>query len=139
MYAVEDVPYSAKFWHGETLTNPSFQSFGEENAGEFTIANISYFSEFGFGWVKYWQMTFVLPNSPTFSPTKILHYTDAVVSYLAYLVAFPVEVVSFQGVVAFLYPSLREVAYQVGASLLLRSYIRTVHNKNSSTLYALLS
>ena len=29
----------------ETLANQSFQSFGEENVGEFTIASISYFSE----------------------------------------------------------------------------------------------
>ena len=27
-----------------------------------------------FGWVKYWQMTFNLPNSPKFSPTRILCY-----------------------------------------------------------------
>ena len=32
--------------------------------GEFTIANISYF----------WQIIFVLPNSPKFSPTRILQY-----------------------------------------------------------------
>ena len=40
-------------------------------------------------------------------------------SYLAFLVASLEEAVSSQGVVAFLYPSLREVAYQVGAFLLL--------------------
>ena len=28
-----------------------------------------------FGWVKYWQMTIVLPNSPKFSPSKVFHYT----------------------------------------------------------------
>jgi len=28
-----------------------------------------------FGWVKYLQMTFNLPNSPKFSPATILHYT----------------------------------------------------------------
>jgi len=28
-----------------------------------------------FGWVKYWRMTFNLPNSPKFSPATILHYT----------------------------------------------------------------
>jgi len=28
-----------------------------------------------FGWVKYWPMTFNLPNSPKFSPATILHYT----------------------------------------------------------------
>jgi len=27
-----------------------------------------------FGWVKHWQMTFNLPNSPNFSPAKILLY-----------------------------------------------------------------
>ena len=35
------------------MANQSFQSFGEENVGEFTIANISYFSNQEFGWVKY--------------------------------------------------------------------------------------
>ena len=29
------------------LANQSFQSFGEENVGQFTIDNISYFNEFG--------------------------------------------------------------------------------------------
>ena len=41
------MPYSAKFWRGKTLANLSFQSFGKENVGKFTIANISYFSESG--------------------------------------------------------------------------------------------
>ena len=36
------IPYSAKCWQGKTLANLSFQSFGEENVGKFTIANISY-------------------------------------------------------------------------------------------------
>ena len=30
------IPYSAKFWWDTTLANLSFQSFGEENVGEFT-------------------------------------------------------------------------------------------------------
>ena len=42
-----NVPYSAKHWRGKTLANRSFQSFGEENVGEFTIATISYYSESG--------------------------------------------------------------------------------------------
>ena len=54
------------------MANQSFQSFGEKNVGEFIIANINYLK---FGWVKYWRMTFVSPNSPKFSPTRILHYT----------------------------------------------------------------
>ena len=41
------VPYSTKFWRHKTLANQSFRSFGEENVGEFTIANVSYFSESG--------------------------------------------------------------------------------------------
>ena len=41
------VPYSAKFWWGETLANRSFQSFGGENVGDFTIASITYFSKSG--------------------------------------------------------------------------------------------
>ena len=43
------IPYSAKFWRGKTLANRLFQTFGEENVGELTIANniISYFSESG--------------------------------------------------------------------------------------------
>ena len=28
-----------------------------------------------FGWVKYWRMTFLSPNSPKFSPARILRYT----------------------------------------------------------------
>ena len=36
--------YSTNFWRGKTLSNQSVQSFGEENVGDFTIANISYFS-----------------------------------------------------------------------------------------------
>ena len=39
------IPYNAKFWQGTTLANQLFQSFGKENVGEFTIANVSYFSE----------------------------------------------------------------------------------------------
>ena len=39
--------YSVKLWWGKTLANQLFQGFGEENVGEFTIANISYFSESG--------------------------------------------------------------------------------------------
>ena len=41
----QEVPYSAKFWWDKTLANRSFQSFGEEYVGEFTIANVSYLSE----------------------------------------------------------------------------------------------
>ena len=37
--------YSTKLWQCITLANQSFQIFGKENVGEFTIANISYFSE----------------------------------------------------------------------------------------------
>ena len=58
--------------------NPLFQSFGEENVCEFTIANVSYFIvNLEFGTVKYWQMMFISPNLPKFSPTKILCYTVA--------------------------------------------------------------
>ena len=31
--------HSAKFWWDKALTKQSFQSFGEENVGEFTIIN----------------------------------------------------------------------------------------------------
>ena len=31
------VLYSAKRWQGKTLVNRSFQSFGEENVGEFNL------------------------------------------------------------------------------------------------------
>jgi len=34
-----------------------------------------------FGWVKYWQMAFNLPNSPKFSPATILHYTVVATYY----------------------------------------------------------
>ena len=43
------IPYSIKFLWGKILENRSiyisFQSFGEENVGGFTKANISFFSE----------------------------------------------------------------------------------------------
>ena len=41
------ITYSAKVWWEKTWANKLFQSFGEEDVGEFTIANISYFSELG--------------------------------------------------------------------------------------------
>ena len=41
------IPYSAKFWWDKILANQSFQSFGKENVGKFTIVNISYYSESG--------------------------------------------------------------------------------------------
>ena len=47
MQIIMYVPYSAKFWQGKTSVNRSFQSFGEENVGKFTIANFSYFNESG--------------------------------------------------------------------------------------------
>ena len=39
IWLARDIPYSAKFWRGKTLANRSFQTFGEENVGELTIAN----------------------------------------------------------------------------------------------------
>ena len=36
-----------KFWWGKTWANRSFQSFGKENVGKFTNANIGYFSDSG--------------------------------------------------------------------------------------------
>ena len=44
------MPYSAKFWWGKALANRSFQSFGEEIVGAFTIATLV---NLEFGWVKY--------------------------------------------------------------------------------------
>ena len=41
------VLYSTKFWWGKTSANRSFQSFGKENVGKFTNANIGYFSDSG--------------------------------------------------------------------------------------------
>ena len=41
------IVYSVKIWWGKTLVNQLFQSFGKENVGKFTTANISYFSESG--------------------------------------------------------------------------------------------
>ena len=42
-----NILYSAKFWRVKTLANRSFQSFGKENVGKFTIASVTYFSESG--------------------------------------------------------------------------------------------
>ena len=63
------------FGRGKTLANRSFQSFGEENFGEFTIANISSLVNLEFGRVKYWRMMFVLPNLLKVFPATILGYT----------------------------------------------------------------
>ena len=57
------------------MANRLFQIFGEENVGEFTIANISHFNILEIGWVKYWRMIFILLNSLKFSPAKILRHT----------------------------------------------------------------
>ena len=77
MYYSLYIPYRAKVWQGRTLANQSFQSFGEENVGEFTIANISYFSE-----SRIWLLGKILANgfcvakfAPKFSSAKILRYT----------------------------------------------------------------
>ena len=67
--------YSAKCWRGKALENRSFQSFGEENVGEFTIANISYFSESGIWLGK------ILVNGIRFAKIakvflcQVVHYT----------------------------------------------------------------
>ena len=72
------LPYSTKFWWGKTLANRSFHSFDKENVGEFTIANISYFSEHGIWLDK------ILANDVRFIkfskvfPTRILRYTQYV-------------------------------------------------------------
>ena len=42
------IPYSAKLCQGKTYVDWSFQSFGEENVGEFNII-VTYFSESGIG------------------------------------------------------------------------------------------
>ena len=62
--------YSAKCWQDKTLANQSFQSFGEENIGEFTIATISYYSESGIWLGK------ILANDDCFAKfAKVLRYT----------------------------------------------------------------
>ena len=64
--------YSAKFRRSKTLTNRSFWSFGEKNVGEFTTANISYFTESGIWLGKILgNDKIVLPKSPKFSPATI--------------------------------------------------------------------
>ena len=57
-------------WWGKSLANWSFQSFDEENIGQFTMDNISYFSKLEFAWIKYWWMTFISPNLPC----QIMYY-----------------------------------------------------------------
>ena len=65
------LPYSAKFWLGKTEVNRSFISFGEENVGEFTITNISYFSEPGIWLGK------ILVNDVCFTKfTKVLPHQN---------------------------------------------------------------
>ena len=52
-----------------------FVSFGEESAGGFTIANISYFSEPGIWLGKILANGIYFAKFAKFSPTKILGYT----------------------------------------------------------------
>ena len=61
----------AKFWWGKTLVNRLFNSFGEENVGKFTIANISYFSESGIWLGKILVNGICLAKFTKISPTKI--------------------------------------------------------------------
>ena len=59
--------YSTKFWRGKNLADQSFQNFGKENVGEFTVANISCFSDLEFGWANY-----ILANDVCFTKfTKV--------------------------------------------------------------------
>ena len=69
------IPYSAKFWRGKILANRSFQTFGDENVGELLIILLATLANLEFGWVKYWRMMYSSPNSPKFSPARILRYT----------------------------------------------------------------
>ena len=54
------------------MANQPFQSFSKENVGEITTATLV---NLEFGWVKYWQMTFVLSK---FSTSRIctIRYSD---------------------------------------------------------------
>ena len=56
--------YSAKFWWVKLWRIDHFRVLDRTNVGKFTIANISYLVNLEFGLVKYWQMMFILPNSP---------------------------------------------------------------------------
>ena len=69
------LPYSAKFWRGKILANRSFQTFGEENVSELLIILLATLANLEFGWVKYWRMMYSSPNSPKFSPARVLRYT----------------------------------------------------------------
>ena len=57
------------------MVNRSFQSSGEENVGEFTIANISYFSESGIWLGKILVNDVRFAKFTKISPAKILCYT----------------------------------------------------------------
>ena len=70
-----DIPYSTKFWRGKTLANRSFQIFGEENVGEFTLTNFSYFSKSGILLGKILASDICFVKFVKVSPAKILHYT----------------------------------------------------------------
>ena len=52
-----DIQYSTNYGWVKLWGINCLKSFGEENVGEFTITNISYFSNLEFGWVKYWHNT----------------------------------------------------------------------------------
>ena len=66
------------------LVNLSFQSFGEENAGEFTIANIDYFTESRVWLGKILANDICFAKFPKIFPAKILHY--AVCIYLTSII-----------------------------------------------------
>ena len=57
------------------MANQSFQTFGEENVGELLIILLATLANLEFSWVKYWRMMYSSPNSPKFSPARILRYT----------------------------------------------------------------
>ena len=67
MYCIAQNFSGVKLWRID-----HFRVLARENVGEFTIANIATLVNLEFGGVKYWRMVFDSPNSPKFSPAKIL-------------------------------------------------------------------
>ena len=59
--------------------NRSFQIFGEENVGKFTVANISYFSEYGIWLGKILENNICFAKFAKVFLARILHYTVYVV------------------------------------------------------------
>ena len=74
-----EIPYSGKFWQGETLVNAPFLSIWRKkvrlmnsSANRLSIVTTNLD---GFSLANHWRIGDDSPNSPNFLPAKLSHYT----------------------------------------------------------------